>query len=149
MFSVCILNIMVIWLIILKAQHPHEAHSAAFQQASTLFSHSHFSQRVSAAGNLQLLSITTGLLSRSLLNFLPPHLVRTSLERRQRSLWAARHETHAHGFMCIHTPIKTQLLKVSSLNTHTLNGSTLLCHKPLVCAYVLKCIHDVGVHQPK
>lgn len=126
--------------------HPHEAHLAAFQQASSLFCHSHFSQRASTAADLQLLSITTGPLSRSLLNFLPQHLVWTSLRSRQRTLWAARDETHAHEFMCIHTPIKTQLLKVSSLNTHTQWVYFALPQNSL-CVYVLWCIHKMGVHQ--
>lgn len=128
--------------------HPHEAYLAAFQQTSSLCSHSHFCQRASAAADLQLLSITTGPLSRRLLNFLPQHLVWTSLESRQRTLWAARHETHAHEFMCIHTPMKTQLLKVSSLNTHT-QWCYFALPQNSVCVYVLWCIHKMDVHQFK
>lgn len=79
----------------------------------------HTSGRVSAARNLRLLSITTGLLSTSRLNFLPRHPLRTSLGSGGRSLSAARQETHTRRFMSTHISVKTQLLKVGSLNTHT------------------------------
>lgn len=111
----------------------------------------HTSVRESAAGNLRLLSITAALLSTSRLNFLPQHLVRTSLESRGRSLcaaWRERHtHTHTHGFMCIPIPIKTQLLKVSSLNTHT-QWVYFARPQTSMCACVLSCIQYVGVHQP-
>lgn len=85
--------------------HPHEAHLAAIQQASSLCTHSHFSQKGSAAGKLQLLSITTGLLSKSLLNFLPQHLVCKPVWRPDREILGrdSRHDTHVHGFLCTHT----------------------------------------------
>lgn len=122
--------------------HPHEAHLAAFQQAFSSFSHSHLSQRESAAGNLQLLSNRATF--KTPLEF-PSSTSGGSQSGDQtvNSLGCRTLDTCTHGCTCIHIAIKTlRPAAQGQLPKHTysmgllLSTTTVFVHAYL-CEYMM------------